>query len=374
MTRRYLLALAAAAVPLRAAIEPGFTPLFDGASLHGWTVQQGPTTAFHVNDGAIAVHSSANFPAWLRSAKQYENFDLRGEFYLKGWMDSGIYLHAPEHGRNTWCGFEIKLFHQAEEKPTPYSCGAIFPLVAPKQVKVNNKGEWNTFRIQFDWPNLQVWMNDAEVQNINVETNPELRYRLRKGYLGFQSLSYPIRFRNLRIKDLPAKDQWEPLFETAADVANWVVSEGKPSFEAIGNVMRLEGLGHIATRKKYRDFMLQSYIRTSRAGNGGVIFRSSGGGTRAARHYEIQLHNVEGAHFPTGSLYHFKRSHYPRIEDEQWWLFQLIVQGPNAIVRINGENVMEYSQMEDIAEGLIELQAHQQGTWTELKHLVIKPL
>src|SRR5258708_36917289 len=115
-------------------------------------------------------------------------------------------------------------------------------------------------------------------------------------------------------------------------------------------------------------------MRTSRSHNGGVIFRSSGGGTRAKVHYEIQIHNVEGAHFPTGSLFHYKRASYPRIEDEKWWLFQMFVKGRNLVIRINSENVLEYDQLENTGEGVIELQAHQLGTWYELKHLKIKSL
>ena len=92
--------------------EDGLVRLFDGKSLDGWTVRDGPETAFYVNDGAIVVHESAGFPAWLRSAREYENFDFRGEFFVRGWMNSGIYLHAPEHGRNTWCGMKINIFHQ----------------------------------------------------------------------------------------------------------------------------------------------------------------------------------------------------------------------------------------------------------------------
>ena len=39
--------------------ETGFTTLFDGRSLDGWTVQDGPESAFYVNDGAIVAHESA---------------------------------------------------------------------------------------------------------------------------------------------------------------------------------------------------------------------------------------------------------------------------------------------------------------------------
>src|SRR5258708_11877511 len=112
-SRRRFLALAAA-TPLLADSEAGFTSLFDGKTMHGWTIQEGPETAFYAADGSIVVHPGANFPTWLRSARQYENFDFRGEFFLKGWMDSGIYLHAPLHGRIPWSGVDIKLFHQQE--------------------------------------------------------------------------------------------------------------------------------------------------------------------------------------------------------------------------------------------------------------------
>lgn len=373
LSRRHFLA-ACSAMPALAAVEPGFESIFDGQSLKGWSVREGPGTAFHVTDGSIAVHPSANFPTWLRYNRKLENFDLRGEFFLKGWMDSGIYLHAPEYGRNTWTGIEVKLFHQKEEKPTPYSCGAIFPLIAPKTINVNNKGEWNTFRILMDWPSLKVWMNDTQVQDVNLDQHPDLRYRLRQGYLGLQSLSYPIRFRNLQLKELPGRERWDVMFEQASDLSKWKVSEGKPRFEALNDTLRLEGLGHIAFEKQYRDFELQSYIRTSRWQNGGILFRSKGGGTRSGTNYEIQLHNVEGAHFPTGSLYHFKRAQYPRIEDEKWWFCQLIAKGSNLIVRINGENVLEYDGLENVSEGLIELQAHHEGTWAEFRRVRIKPL
>ncbi len=374
LPRRQFLAACAGAASLRAAGEPGFQSLFDGKSLKGWTVRDGPATAFHAADGAIAVHPSANFPAWLRYDRIFENFDFRGEFYLKGWMDSGLFLHAPEYGRNGWTGLEIKLFHQKEEKPTSNSCGAIFPLVAPKLVNVKNQGEWNTIRARIDWPGLQVWINGGLVQDLDLDQHPDLRYRLRRGYVGLQSLSYPIRFRNLQIQELPGREKWEPMFETAADLAQWKTTEGKPRVEAIGDTLRLEGLGHIAFAKPYRDFELHSYIRTSKWQNGGILFRSSGGGTRAGRNYEIQLHNVEGAHFPTGSLYHLKRAIYPRIVDEQWWLCQLIVKGPSIIVRINGENVLEYDRLENTTEGLIELQAHHEGTWSEFRQLKIKQI
>ena len=68
--------------------DSGFVKVFDGTSLDGWSVADGPESAFYVEDGAIVVHPSAGFPAWLRSARHYENFDFRGEFFVQGWTNS----------------------------------------------------------------------------------------------------------------------------------------------------------------------------------------------------------------------------------------------------------------------------------------------
>jgi hypothetical protein len=373
MNRRSFLAAAGAAPALfaQAPDESGMVSLFDGKTLAGWSVADGPESAFYVKDGAIVAHDSAGYPAWLRSARQYENFDFRGEYFVRGWMNSGIYLHAPEHGRNMWCGMMLNIFHTVDEKPATNSNGAILPIAAPLKVNVKNKGEWNAFRILMDWPRFRAWINDELVQDIDLEAVPELRHRLRSGYLGFESLSYPIRFRSLRLRELPSKVAWTPLYESPADFSKWHVSDGKPIVEPLDGVLHADGLGHFATNEKFRDFELQMYVRHSWHHNSGVLFRSEGKGSQG-KHYEIQLHDVEGAHYPTGSLYHFQRALYPRIEAEKWWLFQLRVKDRDCLVRINGETVLEHHQLEILDEGVIELQAHQAGRWTEFKQIRIR--
>ena len=375
MDRRTFLFTPALAAAGQAAAQPSpaGTPLFDGKTLSGWHIEQGPETAFYVQDGNIVVHESGNYPTWLRSAHEYENFDFRGEFFVKGWTDSGIYIHAPLYGRPTWEGIQVKIFHQPEEKPASNAMGSLFPLVAPRKVNVRNKGEWNSIRIRMDWPKLQVWTNDELIQDVDLESLPEFRHRRRRGFIGLASLSYPIRFRNLTVNELPSKDSWQTLYQAPSDLAKWHDSEGKPHFEAIGAVLRGDGEGHFATAEKYRDFELRMYIRGTKSHNGGVLFRTDGQGNKT-RHYEIQLHDVEDAHFPTGSLYHFKRSTYPRIEPETWFPFHLRVQGASCMVRINGETVLDYDRLENVAEGHIELQAHRRGYWTEYKDIRIKRL
>ena len=227
--------------------------------------------------------------------------------------------------------------------------GAIFPVIAPRKVVVKNKGEWNSLRILADWPRLAVWVNDEQVQDVDCEREPELAHRLRSGYIGLSGLSYPIRFRNLRVRALPGRETWDQLYRSPEDFGLWFVSESTKEaparFLPLGPVIRAEGGGHLATRKQYRDFEIQLYVRGPQEHNGGILIRSAGKGLGGPRYYEIQIHNVEDAHYPTGSLYFFKRATYPRIADNQWFFMQIRAQGPRVLVRIEGDTVLEYDRL-----------------------------
>src|SRR5205814_9376492 len=145
-----------------------------------------------------------------------------------------------------------------------------------------------------------------------------------------------------------AKEQWQTLYEKPADFEKWYESEGKAKWEPLGGVLRADGLGYLATKEQFGDFELQMYVRASKFSNGGVYFRAEGPGGKV-RHYEIQIHDVEGAVYPTGSLYEHKRAIYPKIEPEMWYLMQIVVKGKDCLVRINGENVVEYHELENVA-------------------------
>ncbi|HEX8986144.1 MAG TPA: DUF1080 domain-containing protein [Bryobacteraceae bacterium] len=363
-------ALGAAAPAAQAQGPADFLPLFDGRTLAGWVIEEGHESSFYVKDGTIIAHESAMPPTWLRSERQFENFEASGEFFIKGWMDSGFCFHAPEHGRITQTGLQLKLFAYGDPIPMNNSVGSIFPVVAPRTAKVRQDA-WNGFRILMDWPRLQVWMNGEPIHDLDVESVPELRYRLRRGYFGITTTSYPMPFRNLKVRELPTKEEWITLYEDPQDLANWVVTEGDPRMQALGKVLRTDGHGEFGIRQTFRDFEMHLYVRGSRGHNGGVMFRRVGEGDKR-KNYEIQIHDIEEAHYPTGSLYHYHRSIYPRLEPEKWFFMQVVVKGRFCLVRVNGDTVTEYDKLDRVEEGRIEMQAHTAGHWLEYKHIRIK--
>jgi hypothetical protein len=368
-TRRQFIVLASAFASSAGAQEP---LLFDGKSLSGWTIEEGPQTAFYIDNGEVVVHPGANFPTWLRSPDTYENFDWSGEVFLKGWANGGLYFCAPKHGPPTDSGFKLNIFHKLDAPPLKESVGSIFPVVAPSTVTVRGKGEWNSFRIRLDWPSLEVWWNGVQVQKLDLDKNDDLRYRLRQGHLGIESLSYPLRYRNFKIKRLPGKVNWQTLYGAPSDMDQWFATE-KASWETLGEVLRADGLGYLITKKRYQDFALECYVRGSKFSNGGVLFR--GGNEATDPRYEIQIHDVEGAVYPTGSLYGLERAKpYPRVTAEEWFLFQLFVKGKQCVVRVNGETVVDCQKLDRTTPGTILIQAHQKGSWIEYKSIRVREL
>jgi hypothetical protein len=370
MLRRHLLMSLPAAALLAQDDETGFTPLKD------WVEVDAPESAFTVAGDEITVYEHASFPAWLRSARQYENFDLRGEFFTPSgaWTDSGFYFHAPEHGRPSQAGFMFKVFHQLEKEPATNSVGAIFPVIAPRLTNVR-KG-WNDFRILCDYPTLKVWTNGELIHDLDMAHHPDLMLRLRKGYFGVAAASARCRFRKLRVRELAANDRpWTALYEEPADLERvWTVTEDKPNFKACGAVLRGDGSGHLATKEKYQDFEFQAYVRGCPQHNSGILFRYKLQGSGTDRYYEIQLHPVEESHYPTGSLYHLQRGRYPRIQDEKWFLLEIRIKGRTCRVRIDGETITESEALTRQEPGQIALQAHRAGYWIEFKHIRLRTL
>ncbi len=354
-------------------VEEGFTSLFNGNNLDGWVIEEGNPGSFVVHKGVIYCSRDENYPTWLRSEKQYENFDLRFEFRMAGWCNSGVFFQAPLHGRRSRTGFEFQIDHKDKEPMSIKTCGAVFAVVPPKSNPIKGSVSWNDGRILMDWPYLKFWINDEMVQDLNVEENKELKYRLRHGYIGLQALGYNVWFRNIRIKELPSKEDWITLFN-GQNLDGWYIEGKGAKWYANDGVIRGEnGTSYLVTEDEFEDFELHTYVRTKKHANGGIFVRWNELKTRD-RGNEIQIENIPDSNYPTGSLYNIVRAVQPRYQDEEWFLLQVRLQGSHLVIRVNGETVVNYGEFPTVRSGHISLQMHKDNSWIEFKDIKIKEL
>ena len=107
---------------------------------------------------------------------------------VEGWTETGILLHAPLHGRTSRAGMKIHLRHDRIEEGSR-STGAIYDVLEPLAIANKERGEWNKLEIRVDWPLLKVSMNGTVIHDTDMSRHPDLMWRLRKGYLGFQDIN-----------------------------------------------------------------------------------------------------------------------------------------------------------------------------------------
>ncbi len=177
----------------KTAAEKGFVSLFDGKSLDGWHIMN--AGKFKAEDGVIKLEGGRG---WLRSDKEYADFVLRLEVrWMKPKQDSGVFLRASEEGKN-WPSRRYEVQCENSER-----IARLFGASHQRDVQtafnaLNGKlGEWNSFEIHCQGPNVTVWLNGTE-----VTTSDSLKHL--DGYIGLQGEGGWLEFRNIRVKSLIA--------------------------------------------------------------------------------------------------------------------------------------------------------------------------
>jgi hypothetical protein len=352
--------------------EEGFQPLFNGKDLAGWAKEG--KAGFDAKNGVLECNGSGNWPTWLRTTEVFENFVLRLEYKPLWGAESGVFFHAPLHGRIAHVGFDVRLGGAGGRRR--YSAGAIFDAVPPlaSAEGQNTNQDFNQLEIAMNWPKLTVRLNGQVIQDLNVEENELLRYRPRFGYIGLQDRGKPVLFRNIRIKRLPDKvrDQWQTLFN-GENLQGWILSEGRNATWSVenGELVGANGHGYLISDAEFRNCEFQTYFRTSPLTNGGVFFRWKSGGNRG---FEIQIEDIPDSTDPTGSIYGHVRAEQMPFQPGQWALMQVFLDENHCVVRVNGVTVAESREMGKGRSGKISLQMHSSKGWIRWKGMRVRRL
>ncbi len=350
---------------VNASAQEDFTSLFNGKDLTGW-VPVGTPEAFTVKEQAIYTTGAGPYPSWLRSEKEYENFVLRFEYQTQGWYEGGVLFHAPLEGPGSRLGLKIHLRHDRDDYGAR-SPGAIYDVAAPRRLVNLPSGQWNRCEVEYNWPLLRVTLNGTLIQDINMDANDVLKYRLRKGFLGIQNIGCRAYFRNIQIRPLPDQEHWTSLLASGMEGFR---ASGKANWQVQDDTLTGQGPDGQATTKQQFEgpFELQVWVKTIVNGNGGVLFHCGQPArdpkrdtSRLGTPIEVQCFNAPDSTNPTGSLYNIAPARRVVSKDEEWFLLQIFGDGPKAMVLVNGEKVCATSSLKPPYSGGIGFQQHTPG-------------
>jgi len=210
---KHLLLILAASMAWSA--EPGFTDLFDGKTLNGWSLvgKRDSGRGYVVEDGLLVCPADGG--GNLLSDREFANFVLRLAFRFEPGGNNGVGIRAPLTGDVAYTGMEIQILDHDHEKykgrlkPTQYH-GSIYDVFGAKTGALKPAGEWNEEEITANGRRISVKVNGIVVVDADLDTvkdpavlakHPGLaRTSGRVGFLGHGSR---VEFRNIRIKELP---------------------------------------------------------------------------------------------------------------------------------------------------------------------------
>ncbi len=365
-----LLAAAVLASP-----APGAEPvaLFDGRTLEGW-VHEGPRATFSARDGELRTSGRGNTPNWLRTGREYEDFRLQFDYKLARWAEAAVYLRAPRSGRPGEAGIAIVLAHDFHSRrDTEYVTGAVRGVLKPARPPAESFEEWHAADVRLEGDLLVVKIDGVELQNTRLAAHPELRHRLRKGYIGFPDLGHAYALRNLRLEDRGGRTRFLELFD-GQTLTGWKLTGGGNWLARGGSIEASNGHGLLFAGGEFQDFELTLLVRTHHHPNGGVRLRSAPG--VGGRGFEVQVYSPPEAVYPTGSIYGLERSRITRDHEGEWILMQIRLEGASCLVRIDGETVAETGQLPEsaLAAGQIALQMHSEDSSIEYRDIRLRPL
>ncbi len=219
-----LLTAILAAAGARAQDSPGdqqWRPLFNGQNLDGWVNVNTDPDTWRAEDGLLVCNGQPI--GVMRSEKEYENFLLHIEWmHMEPGGNSGVFVWCdaePNKRSRLPGGVEVQMLEldwvnlhirDGKKPPVAYVHGELFGVNGVTTIpdtprgtrsksienRAKGRGQWNVYDVVAVDGVLKLSVNGKFVNGIRQSTK-------RKGYLCLESEGAEIRFRDIRILELP---------------------------------------------------------------------------------------------------------------------------------------------------------------------------
>ena len=172
----------------------GWTTLFDGKSLDGWTKTGDPNIT--LADGVVQADKGNGHLVWK---DQYGDFELRAEIWINADANSGIFVRFPNKEKpSSKEGYEFNIF---DARPDPsYGTGAIVDTAKAATI-MKAGGKWTVMEITCKGSELSFKLDgQTTVDNANNGANGHVPSA--RGYVSLQFGGGLVRFRKVEIRAL----------------------------------------------------------------------------------------------------------------------------------------------------------------------------
>ncbi|MCA9284899.1 MAG: DUF1080 domain-containing protein [Phycisphaerales bacterium] len=367
----------------------GWTLLFDGTTSNGWRGYKKdafPTTGWTIEDGCLRIGKGGGD---IITVGQYGDFDFTFEWKATPAANSGVIYRVTEIHDAPWMtGPEYQVLDDGgygAAADEPHSAGALYDLAAPAEgKKLNPAGAWNQGRIRLENGRLRHWLNGMKIVDVRVDDQTwtdRIDWSKFKAYPGFgvqpkghlalQDHGDEVCYRNLKVRDLSKPMPGERALFDGKDLTGWTAvlpNGGKMEdvWSVRDGILVCTGnpVGYIRTNDDFTNYVLKLQWRfnpvTGKAGNSGVLLRKIGPDKVWPKSVEAQLHSGNAGDFWNIDEFQMttdtertngrntRKTHFAENPIGQWNDYEIIVDGGDVVLLVNGEEVNRATNVQEI--------------------------
>lgn len=186
----------------------GWTELFNGKDLTGWTQKNG-TAKYHVENAMVIGTTSQGSPnSFMCTDATFSDFELAFEVMVDPGLNSGVQIRSlskPDFQNGRVHGPQVEIETSPGEAGYVYSEGTGRGWISQTQpIKdAYENGKWNQFLVRASGDRIQTWINGRKIEDLK---DPESS---REGFIGLQVHGigkdqgpYQVRWRNIKLREL----------------------------------------------------------------------------------------------------------------------------------------------------------------------------
>ena len=380
--------------------EPGFVPLFNGEDLTGWkglvanpleraemnekslaqkqkTADEEMRESWIVENGELIFTGKGNNIATVKDygdLEMYVDWKIFDDGHKEG--DAGIYLRGTP---------QVQIWDTSRvDAGAQVGSGGLYNNEThpskPSKVADNPLGEWNTFHITMIGDRVSVSLNGEQVVDNVVLENYWNRSQpiFPEEQIELQAHGSRVAYRDIYIREIPRAEPFE-LSEEEKEEDFKVLFDGTNMHHWQGNTTDyvIEGghmvvrpqpgsRGNLFTKEQYSDFIFRFEFQLTPGANNGLAIRAPLEGDAAYTGMELQILDNEADIYKSLEPYQYHGSVYGVITAErghlkplgEWNYQEVVVQGPNIKVTLNGHVILDGNIAEASENGTLDGKDH----------------
>jgi hypothetical protein len=181
-------------------------------------------------------------------------------------------------------------------------------------------------------------------------------------------------------------DGWIEMFN-GKDLTGWKVGEHADSFSVQDGMMVVNGPRAHAFyvgpdgNAQFTNFDFRAEVMTTPGSNSGIYFHTKFQEQGwPSLGYEAQVNQTHVDPKKTGGLYNVQDNYEAVAKDNEWFDYQITVEGKHIVIKIDGKTVSDYTEPDDLrrparqlSSGTFAIQAHDPKSKVYFRNLRVKP-